>query len=258
MTDQIKRTLLSWTGEGEQTYFIRIDATVGETHDYVNTVTDHPVEIGSPVTDHVRPEPIRLTLSGVISNAPQFLPSDNVDGSTLVNRVLEVHTPGIRRITPLPSLGIGGQIVQRSFGVGRGAPQGPSGAVLTRFEADYKNAAKVLTFSAEFNRARNVFEELVSLWATGTFIRVETELADYADMVIESLSVPRDPSSGDALQFELALKQTQTVQSEKVAAPKIDVARKSKGKTATTKEATETDKASTGGILTSIKDAFGL
>src|ERR1700755_2538886 len=176
MTESVKRTLLSWVGEGDQTYFIRIDATVGETHLYANTVTDHPVEIGSPVTDHVRPDPIKLTISGVISNAPQFLPSDNADAVQMVNQVVSVQTAGIRRILPLPSLGLGGQLVQRSLGVGRGAIQGPAGAIMTRFQADYQNSAKVLAFSAEFNRVRNVFEELVSLWRTGTLIRVETEL----------------------------------------------------------------------------------
>lgn len=257
MTEPIKRTLLSWVGEGEQTYFIRIDATVGETHTYANTVTDHPIEGGSPITDHVRPDPVRLTIQGVISNAPQFLPSDNVDGAQLTNRTIEVHTPGIRRITPIPSLGLGGQIVQRSFGIGKGPPQGPTGAVLARFQADYQNAAKVLTFSAEFNRVRNVFEELVTLWALGTSIRVETELRDYADMVIESLTVPRDPGTGDSLQFELSLKQIKVANSQLVAAPKIDVKRKPKG-TVSTKDATATDTQSSGTILTAIKDAFGL
>lgn len=49
---------------------VTIDATMDETHDLANTVTDHPVEEGSPISDHSRPEPDRVTLRCFISNTP--------------------------------------------------------------------------------------------------------------------------------------------------------------------------------------------
>jgi len=49
---------------------IRLDATVREVHERVNTVTNHPVEDGSFVTDHVYEEPLRLLMEGEITNAP--------------------------------------------------------------------------------------------------------------------------------------------------------------------------------------------
>jgi hypothetical protein len=49
---------------------IVIDACVTEQHTLTNTLTDHPVEQGSNITDHSRPEPRRVTLDCVQSNTP--------------------------------------------------------------------------------------------------------------------------------------------------------------------------------------------
>lgn len=49
---------------------IVIDACVTEQHTLANTLTDHPVEEGSNITDHSRPEPRRVTLDCVQSNTP--------------------------------------------------------------------------------------------------------------------------------------------------------------------------------------------
>lgn len=46
------------------------DATISEQHNESNTVTDHPVEEGVPVTDHSRPNPDRPTFECYISNSP--------------------------------------------------------------------------------------------------------------------------------------------------------------------------------------------
>lgn len=47
-----------------------IDATVNEQHQVNAQVTDHQVEKGASVTDHVRPLPRRLTLDAIITNTP--------------------------------------------------------------------------------------------------------------------------------------------------------------------------------------------
>ena len=47
-----------------------IDCTVTETHTATATVTEHPVESGSNITDHIRPEPVQLAVTGIITNSP--------------------------------------------------------------------------------------------------------------------------------------------------------------------------------------------
>lgn len=46
---------------------LTIDATIRQTHERSNDVTTHPVEDGADVTDHIRPQPKRLSLQCVIS-----------------------------------------------------------------------------------------------------------------------------------------------------------------------------------------------
>lgn len=49
---------------------IVLDCTVSATHTSDVTVTQHPVEQGFAVTDHVRKQPQKLTLTGIVSNTP--------------------------------------------------------------------------------------------------------------------------------------------------------------------------------------------
>lgn len=49
---------------------VTVDACVSESHLRANTVTDHPVEEGAPISDHSRPEAARVQLECVVSNTP--------------------------------------------------------------------------------------------------------------------------------------------------------------------------------------------
>lgn len=49
---------------------IVLDAAIEETHTLQARATEHPVETGSDVTDHVQSLPASLTLEGIISNTP--------------------------------------------------------------------------------------------------------------------------------------------------------------------------------------------
>jgi hypothetical protein len=67
---------------------VTLDASVSETHTKQNEVTDHPVEDGVDITDHVRRLPESVEIDGVISNTPLiFLASLNarspVDGDNI-------------------------------------------------------------------------------------------------------------------------------------------------------------------------------
>src|SRR5713101_5273233 len=49
---------------------ITIDATLQEVHKADAEVTEHPVELGADITDHVRPKPVELRIEGIISDTP--------------------------------------------------------------------------------------------------------------------------------------------------------------------------------------------
>jgi hypothetical protein len=47
-----------------------IDASVVEEHSFDADVTEHPVESGANIADHVRSKPARVTIDGVVSDTP--------------------------------------------------------------------------------------------------------------------------------------------------------------------------------------------
>lgn len=59
-----------------------LDCTVTETHTATSTVTEHPVESGANITDHIRPDPVQLSITGIVSDTPI--------GSRQVQRSIEV------------------------------------------------------------------------------------------------------------------------------------------------------------------------
>ena len=71
-----------------------------------------------------------------------------------------------------------------------------------RSDIDYK------TGSGE--RHKTVFKLLNELFTNKTKIEIITGLESYSDMIIESLTVPRDAATGQALRFSMSLKQIKT------------------------------------------------
>lgn len=55
-----------------------LDASIEETHTLASEVTEHPVEEGASISDHIRRLPKSIEISGLITNHPLFLlPSIN-------------------------------------------------------------------------------------------------------------------------------------------------------------------------------------
>lgn len=52
---------------------LTLDASLEETHTSASEVTEHPVEEGANISDHIRPLPDTLEINGVVTNHPLFL-----------------------------------------------------------------------------------------------------------------------------------------------------------------------------------------
>lgn len=92
--------LLQWDVEGD-TVALEIDATPTETYEATAEVTEHPVESGGAITDHVRPVPGTITLEGVISDTPVVVP--------------RTQTRGLARAAGSVSLTVAGETVRVSL-----------------------------------------------------------------------------------------------------------------------------------------------
>lgn len=143
---------------------IRFDATLQETHQDSSDITEHPVEGGFNVSDHIRQKPPTLTLTGIISN------------------------------TPLSS-----EQAQRVVSAGGGV------TVTTKASAAQPEGAT--------GYAQKAYSELRSL-AVGQLVRVVTATRTYENMAIADITVPRDPRTGDALFFQIQLRQVRIVQNK--------------------------------------------
>jgi hypothetical protein len=49
---------------------LTLDVTIQETHTANAEITEHPVEQGADITDHVRPKPVELRMEGIITDTP--------------------------------------------------------------------------------------------------------------------------------------------------------------------------------------------
>lgn len=127
-----------------------IDVAVTEEHSFENEVTDHPVEKGSSIADHVRPKPNTVTVEGLVSDTP-------------LSDVSQFRT----------------------------------------------------AFSDGSIPSREAFARLDDLRTSRQIVTVTTSLRDYDNMVVQSISVPRDAKTGNALRFKAIFKQIRVVDTER-------------------------------------------
>lgn len=81
---------------------LALDCTVTETHTATSTVTEHPVESGANITDHIRPDPVQLSITGIVSDTPI--------GAREVQRAIEIGGVSVQikqQETPTSPTGFG-------------------------------------------------------------------------------------------------------------------------------------------------------
>jgi hypothetical protein len=173
---------ITWQINGEDRS-IQFDAVLSEEHSGGATVTEHPVEKGAAITDHVRPEQERVTIEALVTNTPTRLPATQNKGAR-------------DRTTP--------QVVQTTRRI-RGIPV-PVAA-----------AASVLEFDAEMDRPVDVWAELRDVRDNARLIKIEGGIREYTDMIVDGLTVPRAAGNKrDVLKFSISAKKLRIVESREV------------------------------------------
>ena len=210
----------SWSDNGNLRQIL-FDATPGQTHIWMATVTEHPVEKGVAITDHVRPGPFRLSVDVVVSNTPIALP----------NAADDSFTDGITQSSGQTSLALPQTQVLQQTAQGANTP--------AKFGTlNQSGSATTFQWSAQFDRVRKVYEALSDLIgdAPQDGITVEATLALYDSMEIVSISVPRSADMGTAIRFTMDLQQIRIVEAQTVATPAPKFALKKRGHQASKEE----------------------
>lgn len=63
-------SILFGSAKGGKIGELQLDATIRESHSYVNQISEFPVESGSEINDHIRLEPDEITMEGLVTNTP--------------------------------------------------------------------------------------------------------------------------------------------------------------------------------------------
>lgn len=177
---------ISFTLADGQLQSIIVDATVRELHEASAEVTEHPIEVGANVSDHIRANLDSVTLDVVVSNEPIRQPESQMDGVTSRQQGLEIRDP-------------------------------TTGIILAK--------ANVLVFDGDFDRVRTVYEELLRLRTTGTVVGILTSLREYSSMVIRRVAPIREAATGDSLRATVEARQIRIVSSEVVDVPEPEETR---------------------------------
>jgi hypothetical protein len=155
-------------GELETVFF---DAVPSEKHGASSTPTDHPVEVGAPLTDHVRQNRDSLSLEAMVTNAPIMSP--NVDGANGSPRPLTLSVGDSRLVRPA------------LFPIG------------AEFLAETKQfTPQTLQFDQAFDRVAAVWAKLRKIKEEALEVTVVTGLQTYDSMLLSSISAPRQGPAG--------------------------------------------------------------
>lgn len=204
---------------GGKTFFLRLDATLSERHDATATVTEHPVETGVDVTDHVRQMSDTISVEALITNHP-------------IHSAYDDFFDGAQGGFAPHAL----QIPQRDTYV-----TNPISAALARYADPPPDSVQVLYFDALFNRPLTVYAALLQVKNTVTLLKIDSGVRTYENMVITALSVPKDDAA-DSLKFSFDATALRVAASEVVESPRPKEERGKKRKNKGTQQPVDASK----------------
>lgn len=171
-----------------------LDATIRITTSLSAKATSYPVEGGGTISDHVQPEPLRLELTGVLSESPSGF-------------LLDLATSVVRRnaTTLLTNKGLSGTFTSLALAAGLAAVKEGLGSSDPEEPADY---VKLLTDRSQFDSdyPKKAMQGMISMFNDGKPFNIRTYFSDvvYRNMVATSLTFPQDSAVGDSLKFSMS------------------------------------------------------
>lgn len=194
-------SFLAWD---QASNFLFFDVVFSETHNASSTVTEHPVEMGADVTDHVRPNVDRVMIEGFISNAPIY--SDRGQRFQ-VPLDIATYTPPIS-LNPVAAL---------TNAVG--------GAIQNLLSPAKPAVADIMGIPNAADFVNETYAVLDDLRKTATLVDVYSPNWTHLGMIIEEFEMTKDQNDGTGATFKISLRQIITVQTTLTDVPVPAVAR---------------------------------
>lgn len=237
---------LIYTTDLGAVFVIEFDATLSEQHTSSAQVTEHPVETGANITDHVRPMLDKVQLEGFITNtpinslaeeavrnaglqplgaisggqapftltAPAFARNSSGQQSALTRQRIVAYAQ-VRGGTPGPLANLAGAVGLPTRV--NGLPRSFEPAVATpgrREEESIVVGGTSWQATARVDRVRTVFEQLRALCREGREVQLLTKIYEYPSVVLTSVSTP--VTKEDGIQFGLEFTEVRSADTKTV------------------------------------------
>ena len=184
LTGQDKRTTLQYVDpDGTTLELLKIDVVSSLIHKMSSNPTQHEIEDGSFVSDHVIKNPRALTLRGIISDTP-----------------INITEAAVGNIS-----GVVGSVVG-----------GVAGAVATG--AISKIGSELLS-NADGKPSKNAMDMLDFIYENNVPLTIITGLKTYINMVMKDFNAPQTPRNAGALNFTGTFEEVAIIESESVQIP---------------------------------------
>jgi len=168
---------------------IVFDAVKSEDHSLSATVTEHPIEDGSVISDHVIHQPDTLSIEGLVANSP----INYVDSYAVTGRDDSLYTA--------ETIGSFNNIYTS------GGPK--TGQVST----SKLGAIYLINKDAAASKANAAYSIMKKIMKKSIPLTVKTGLDVYTDMIITEIKSHRDAINGDSWSPSISFKHIQRVQS---------------------------------------------
>lgn len=207
---------------------LHFDAVTDEQATHTADVTEHPVEEGANVSDHVQDQLDTVTLEVFVTNQPikdvnnvygldeNYTEMLDVDGVELVQAGKKLDVPKSRPfpVTPGALMQTVGNFISDMLADDTVAQvYGQTKPKTTSYPA------QVLNWPTKFNAITDVVGILVDWKKRGVVGQVITPWKTFPSVVITSVSTTKDASVGDAAKVLLTFKEIRIVESKLVTAP---------------------------------------
>jgi hypothetical protein len=181
-----------------QVGFLKLDASISESHKRTATVSDNEVEDGVVVSDHVRLAPKSLSLTGQVSSNPVSILGLGVSSDDILGAAKDFTGGDKNAFTSLKD----------SF--------------LSQFKTK-KNASLEELVKRPNRTPKEAWDYLNELLENRIPFSIVTGLQRYENMILTSLSSPRSSSDGKSVLFTAELREIVVVESATVKIPAFKI-----------------------------------
>lgn len=203
---------LTWKPKSGNMKSLYFDVVTEEAQVLATKVTEHPVEDGPDVADHLRRELDSVTLEVFVSNTPVY--DVNNRGGKVVPVELKVEKyEAPLEFTPGSLYSAAGGALKKGITALTDA--------ITGGNSERKNIATVMKFGTEFDAVGDTLVLLRGIRGTSQLVDVMLPSRIYQDMALTNIEMRRNAGTGEGATFALEFKELRKVKtlSTKVAIP---------------------------------------